>query len=60
MPWAFDEFIQAADLRKWMDVTMDRDARLSGLTQQRTRDGREYREDQAVKGPDGVCRPVAD
>ena len=29
---------------------MDRDARLSHLTLQRTRDGREYREDQAVKG----------
>jgi len=31
-----------------MDVTMDRDARLSSLTPQRPRDGREYREDQAV------------
>src|SRR5471032_3601557 len=50
MPLAFDEFIQAADLRKWTDVTMDRDARHSGLTLPRTRDGREYREDQAVKG----------
>jgi Xaa-Pro aminopeptidase len=50
VPWPFDEFIQAADLRKWMDVTMDRDAPPSGLTLQRPRDGREYREDQAVKG----------
>src|SRR5476651_1362896 len=33
-----------------MGLTMDRDARLSGLTLQRPRDGREYREDQVVKG----------
>jgi hypothetical protein len=33
-----------------MDVTMDRDASLSGQTLQRPRDGRKYRDDQAVTG----------